>query len=188
MRRSEVGGQTISNEAKTEMKPKFFINLLYLGVREGKDSPRVHEWAEIEGIPNDDSPLPKDVKTRIYGTKKKRHNNVAAGASPGSIYKFEEQPTPDNRGSIFSHSARYQGQWRNKDDVARWQAESRAIDYAIDMKAKERKDNKRRVDMETMEPICEAYYRLVGPQKTILLAEVIRHISTWNPSKATSHE
>jgi hypothetical protein len=156
-------------------------------VREGKDTPRVHEWAEIEGIPNDGGSLPKDVKTRIYGAaKKKKYNNVAAGASPGSLYKFEAEPDSD-KGSIYSHSARYQGQWKNTDDVARWQAESRAIDYAIDMRAKERKDNKRRVDMETLEPICEAYFKLVGPQKTILLAEVIRYITTWNPSKA-SHD
>jgi hypothetical protein len=177
----------MSEETKTETKPKWFINLLYIGVREGRDTPRVHEWAEIEGIPNDGSPLPKDVKTRIYGAKKKRQNNVAAGASPGAIYKFEADPDSD-RGSIYSHSAAYQGQWKNKDDIAHWQAESRAIDYAIDMKAKERKENKRRIDMETLEPICEAYYKLVGPQKTILLAEVIRFISTWHPSKATSHE
>lgn len=171
---------------KAEDKPRFHINLLYLGVREGKDTPRVHEWAEIEGILNDGSPLPKDVKTRIYGAKKKKYNNVAAGASPGSIYKFEAEPDSD-RGSIYSHSASYQGQWKNKTDVARWQAESRAIDYGIDLKAKERKDNKRRVDMETLEPICEAYFKLVGPQKTILLAEVIRYISTWKPSKAKDH-
>lgn len=164
-----------------ETKPKPFVLLLYLGVREGQDKPRVHEWAEVEGIPNDGSPLPKDVKKRIYGAKKKKHNNVAAGASPGSIYKFEQD---ENSTAIFPHSASYQGQWKHKDDVARWQAESRAIDYAIDMRAKERKDNKRRVDMETMQPICEAYFKLVGQQKTILLAEVIRYISTWNPSKA----
>ncbi len=179
----------MSEETKAVDKPKFFINLLYLGVREGRDTPRVHEWAEVEGIPNDGSPLPKDVKTRIYGAKKKRHNNVAAGASPGAIYRFEQnEPTTDDRGSIYPHSASYQGQWKNKDDLARWQAESRAIDYAIDMKAKERKDNKRRVDMETLQPVCEAYFRLVGPQKTILLAEVIRFISTWHPSKASGHE
>lgn len=175
----------MSDEAKTETKPKFFINLMYLGVREGRESPRVHEWAEIEGILNDGSPLPKDVKTRIYGAAKKRHNNVAAGASPGSIYRFEQD---ENSTAIFPHSSSYQGQWRNKDDIARWQAESRAIDYAIDMRAKERKDNKRRIDMETLEPICEAYYKLVGPQRTILLAEVIRYISTWNPSKSAAHE
>jgi len=175
----------MSEETKAETNPKWFINLLYLGVREGKDTPRVHEWAEIEGIPNDGRPLPKEVKTRIYGAKKKRHNNVAAGASPGAIYKFEQDdPATNDRGSIYSHSATYQGQWKNKDDVARWQAESRAIDYSIDLKAKERKDNKRRIDMETLEPLCEAYYKLVGPQRTILLAEVIRYISTWHPSKA----
>lgn len=173
----------MSDETKAEVKPKWFINLLYLGVREGRDTPRVHEWAEIEGIPNDGNPLPKDVKTRIYGATKKKYNNVAAGASPGSIYKFEADPDSD-RGSIYSHSASYQGQWKNKDDVARLQAESRAIDYGIDMKAKERKNNKRRIDMETLEPICEAYHKLVGPQKTILLAEVIKFITTWNPSKA----
>lgn len=167
----------MSNEAK----PNPFITLLYLGVREGHDKPRVHEWAEVEGIPNDGRPLPKDVTTRIYGAKKKRHNNVAAGASPGSIYRFEQSGEST---AIFPHSAVYQGMWKNKDDIARWQAESRAIDYAIDMRAKEKKDNKRRLDLETIEPICEAYYRLVGPQKTILLAEVIRFISTWNPSKA----
>ncbi|MBI2806104.1 MAG: hypothetical protein HYX68_14075 [Planctomycetes bacterium] len=176
----------MNEETKTEAKPKFHINLLYLGVREGKDVPRVHEWAEIEAIPNDGSPIPKDVKTRIYGAAKKKYNNVAAGASPGSIYKFEADPDSD-RGSIYSHSASYQGQWKNKDDVARWQSESRAIDYAIDMKAKEKKDNRRRVDMESLQPICEAYFKLVGAQKTILLAEVIRFISTWNPSKATNH-
>jgi hypothetical protein len=60
-------GDHMSNEIKSEDKPKFHINLLYLGVREGKDTPRVHEWVEIEGTPNDGSPLPKDVKTRIYG-------------------------------------------------------------------------------------------------------------------------
>lgn len=173
----------MSDESKTETIQKWFINLFYLGVREGRDTPRVHEWAEIEGVPNDGSPLPKDVKTRIYGAAKKRHNNVAAGASPGSIYRFEQD---ENSTAIFPHSASYQGQWRNKDDVARWQAESRAIDYGIDMKAKERKDNRRRIDMETMGPICEAYYKLVGPQKTILLAEVIRYMTTWKPGKARS--
>ncbi len=127
------------------------------------------------------------MKTRIYGAKKKKHNNVAAGASPGAIYRFEQnEPTTDDRGSIYPHSASYQGQWKHKDDVARWQAESRAIDYGIDMKAKERKDNRRRIDMETMGPICEAYYKLVGPQKTILLAEVIRYMTTWKPGKARS--
>lgn len=104
-----------------EAAQKWFINLLYLGVREGRETPRVHEWAEIEGIPNDGRPLPKDAKTRIYGAKKNRHNNVAAGASPGAIYRFEQD---DNSTGIFPHSANYQGQWRNKDDVARWQAES----------------------------------------------------------------
>jgi len=179
----------MSEETKPEVKPRWFITLLYLGVREGRETSRVHEWAEVEGIPNDGGPLPKDAKTRIYGAAKKCRNNVAAGASPGSIYRFEQnEPTTDDRGSIYPHSASFQGQWRNKDDAARWQAESRAIDYAIDMRAKERKDNKRRVDMEAMEPICEAYYRLVGSQKTILLAEVIRFISTWHPSKATGHE
>jgi hypothetical protein len=118
-----------------EVKPKPFITLLYLGVRAGQDTPRVHEWAEIEGIPNDGSPLPKDVKTRIYGAKKKRHNNLAAGASPGSIYRFEQDdPSSNEKRGIFPHSANFQGQWRNKDDVAKWRAESRAIDYAIDMK------------------------------------------------------
>jgi hypothetical protein len=184
-----VSENQMSEDTMIETKPKWFINLLYLGVREGKETPRVHEWAEIEGIANNGDPLPKDVKTRIYGAKKKKHNNVAAGASPGAIYKFEQDdPSTNDRGSIFSHSAAYQGMWKNKDDVARWQAESRAIDYAIDMKAKERKDNKRRFDMETMGPICQAYYRLVGPQKTILLAEVIKQITTWNSSKAKGHE
>lgn len=179
----------MSDEAKTEAKPKWFINLIYLGVREGKDSPRVHEWGEVEGIPNDGRPLPKDVKTRIYGRPKKKHNNVAIGASPGSIYRFEQSdPTTNDKGSIFSDTAGYQGQWKNKDDVARWQAESRAIDYAIDMKAKERKDNRRRVDVEVLEPICAAYHKLVGSQKTILLAEVIKQITTWKPSKASGDE
>lgn len=165
-------------------KPKFFVNLLYQGVRESQDKARVHEWAEIDGIPNDGRPLPKDVKARIYGAKKKRHNNVAVGASPGAIYRFEQD---ENSTAIFPHSASYQGQWKNKEDVARWQAESRAIDYTIDMKAKERKDNKRRIDMETLQPVCEAYHKLVGPQKTILLAEVIKYITTRKPSKA-SHD
>jgi hypothetical protein len=163
-----------------QAKQKWFIRLLYLGVREGQDKPRVHEWAEVDDVPNDGQPLPPEVKTRIYGAKRKRNNNIAL-ASPGAIYRFEQDETST---AIFPHSASYQGQWRNKDDVAKWQAESRAIDYGIDMRAKERKDNKRRIDMEALEPICRAYYRLVGPQKTILLAEVMRFISTWNPSKA----
>lgn len=175
----------MNEETKPEAKPKWFINLLYLGVREGRDTPRTHEWAEIEGLPNDGSELPKGVKTRIYGAKKKKYNNVAAGASPGSIYKFEQdEPSANERGSIYPHSAAYQGTWKNKEQVAEWQAESRAIDYAIDMQAKERKDNRRRVDMESLEPVCQAYFKLVGPQKTILLAEVIKHITTWRPSKA----
>jgi len=179
----------MSEDTKTENKPKFFITLLYLGVRAGQDALKVHKWAEIEGIPNDGSPLPKDVKTRIYGAKKKKYNNVAAGASPGSIYKFEqEDPSTNDRGSIYPHSASYQGQWKNKEDVAKWQAKSRAIDYGIDMKAKERKDNKRRIDMETLEPLCEAYCKLVGPQKTILLAEIIKYVTTWRPSKASGRD
>ena len=164
-------------------KPKPFITLLYIGVRQGQDAQRLRLWVEIEGIPNEGRPLPTEVKRRIYGARKIRNNNVAAGALPGSIYKFEAEPDSE-RGSIYSHSASYQGQWKNMDDVARLQAESRAIDYGIDLKAKERKDNKRRFDMETLEPICEAYYKLVGPQKTILLAEVIKFITTWKPSKA----
>lgn len=39
----------MSEETKPEVKPKLFIKLLYLGVREGRETPRGHEWAEVEG-------------------------------------------------------------------------------------------------------------------------------------------
>ncbi len=117
-------------------RAKPFITLLYLGVREGRHAPRVHLWAEIEDIPNDGRPLPTDVKTRIYGAANERNNNVAAGAAPGSIFRFEQDySTRDERKAIYPHSAVYQGRWKNKENVARWQEESRTIDQAIERRA-----------------------------------------------------
>jgi len=179
----------VSDETKKDDKPKFYITLLYLGIREGRERSRMHEWAEIEGLPNDGEELPKDVKTRIYGKAKGKYNNIAAGASPGAIYKFEQDdPASNDKGSIYSHSAAYQGQWKNKEQVSEWQIESRAVDYAIDMKAKEKKENKRRKDMEPLDPICRAYHKAVGSQKTIILAEVMKYITTWKPEKSTSRD
>ena len=179
---NDLLGKTINSQNLNWEKnvSKTYVNLLYLGMRAGRDVARVHEWAEIDGIENDGSELPKTVKTRIYGKKRKKNNNVVSSCSPGSIYKFEQEGD-----SIFGNTATYQGFWKNKTDCARWQAESRARDYEIDAKVKEKKDNKRRVDLETLDTLASAYYNLVGNQKTILLAEIIKYLTTWHPGKST---
>lgn len=169
----------MSDEKKPE-EPVRYSMLVYLGVRNGADTPKVHAWADVTNIPNDGDSLPQEVeeKCRIYA-KRDRKGKVKKGdcnlvyAAPGAIYKFGE----DDKGAVF-HNPSYLGRWKNEEDVARWQAEHSSLDKAIDFRQVEDRENKqKKLHLELLDPICAAYRSAVGIQKNLIVAEVIHYIT-----------
>lgn len=150
------------------------IDLLYIGVREGKDVPTVHLWHDLTGIANDGSPLKEDHKRhQLYGGKKKRGSNNIAFASPGQIFSFEK-----SENGVFANTSRYVGRWENQDDVVRWQAESAAIERTIELTTRAKKESKERLDWQALEPFRRAYNgRQNYRQQQMLLAQIIHYVT-----------
>ena len=152
------------------------INLLYVGVREGKDAPTVHLWYDLTGIANDGNPLKEDhERHQLYGGKKKRGGNNIALASPGQIFSFEK-----SENGVFANTRHYVGRWQNDDDVVRWQAESNAIEKTIELAARAKKESKERLDWQALEPFRRAYHgRLNYRQQQMLLAQIINYVTRY---------
>jgi hypothetical protein len=159
-----------------ETKPR--IELLYIGCRENEHGkPLQHLWYDLTGISNDGSPLKDDpARHQLYGSKKKGHTtkNVAA-ASPGAIYSFER-----SEGGVYGSTARYLGRWADEEDVLKWTAEHNAIDRAAELAECAKKENKRHLDWEALEPFRKAYHgRLNNKQQQMLLAQVMQYITKY---------
>ena len=149
------------------------IDLLYVGVREGKDAPTVHLWYDLTGIANDGSTLKEDhERHQLYGGKKRGSNNIAL-ASPGQIYSFEK-----SENGVYSNTRHYVGRWQNEDDVVKWLAESTAIERTIELATRAKKESKERLDWQALEPFRKAYNgRLNYRQQQMLLAQIMQFVT-----------
>ncbi len=149
------------------------IELVYIGVREGADSPIVHLWQDVTGIANDGSPL-KDDPQKHHCYARKRGSNIAF-ASPGQIYSFEK-----SENGVYSSTARYVGRWECQDDMVKWQAESQAIERSIELAHRAKKEAKERLDWEALEPFRKAYQgRLNYKQQQMLLAQILQYVTRY---------
>ena len=152
------------------------IDLLYIGVREGKDAPTVHLWYDLTGVTNDGSPLKEDhERHQLYGGKKRGNNNIAF-ASPGQVYSFEKS----ENGVYANTSRQYIGRWQNDEDVVKWQAESNAIERTIELAARAKKESKEHLDWQALEPFRKAYNgRLNYRQQQMLLAQILHYVTRY---------
>jgi hypothetical protein len=161
-------------------EPKPRITLLYVGCREGgSGKPLQHLWYDLTGIDNDGTPLREDpARHQTYGSKKKGHNtkNITF-ASPGAIYTFEKAEN-----GVFPTTGQYLGRWECEEDVLKWTAEHNAIDRAAELAERAKKDNKRHLDWEALEPFRKAYHgRLDYRQQQMLLAQVLQYVTRFKP-------
>lgn len=159
-------------------EPKPRIELLYIGCREGESGkPLHHLWYDLTGISNDGTPFKDDLERhQLYGSKKKGHTtkNIAC-ASPGAIYSFER-----SEAGVYGSSGRFLGRWSCEEDVVKWTAEHNAIDRAAELTGRARKENKKHLDWEALEPFRKAYNgRLNYKQQQMLIAQVIQYITKY---------
>jgi hypothetical protein len=147
--------------------------LLYLGVREGEKGRLFHaylgvggDWQERE-FPAD--PLPELADDlHLYG---KRFGFIRTG----TVVSIEVDP--ENEGTVYTDTSEVVGHI-DDETAAAWKAASDAIKTAWDVKRKAKKEGRRDLQLELLEPLREAYARLRNrDQRTAFLARVMAYIT-----------
>ena len=153
-------------------KPRPRRLLVYVGVREG-DKKLHHaylaignDWEE-QDFPLD--PLPQLADDlHLYG---KRFGFVR----PGTVIRIESDP--EDKTTVYGDSAEAVGHIDDK-TAAAWRAASDAIKTAWDVRRKAKKEGRRDMQLELLEPLRETYRRLRNrDQRTALLARVMAYIT-----------
>jgi hypothetical protein len=105
---------------------------------------------------------------RIYSQKSLKHIRV------GAVYEVEidaEKPT-----SIYTHTLRWLHLWENKTEAAVWQASADAFDTLEVVRRQQKKDERRKLPLELLEPIREEYRKTNAAGRLALEVRVLAYL------------
>lgn len=139
--------------------------MLFMGLT--KDSDIWYDvWSEINSNTGQ-----RYVKqhTHLFNRRKR-----ISDAKPGQIFEFVLADGKDF--CVKLDHVQYMGLWLNAKDLAKWQAEYRAVCEVWEQETAKKKDGLHNWDLEAIRPIREAYHSLNDSSKEILLANVISFI------------
>lgn len=146
------------------------IVLIYAGDSISSDKKRSQMWLEMDGLENDGREFP-----RLYdddGANRVRlYSSLMKFVLVGEIVEFVE--TNPEKGSIKSSSGVRRGKWENEADRIAWKAR----DASTNMELEARKKSKQDELLESLAPAREAYKRLGGLQRNMLLAKIVLYIT-----------
>jgi hypothetical protein len=102
---------------------------------------------------------------------------LAKHAAPGMVYSFETEA--GNPGaSIYTHTAKFLGIFGNAAWVRQHQAQADALLADFRAMRDEKRIGLKKQYLEALEPIRRAYWNLGSPQQAIMLAKVVRAITS----------
>ena len=150
------------SKTETEM-PRVF--LMFTGVTEGDKDRMLDVFEEVEKVGNEWTRIDKQ---RLYSKLRT--------TTPGGIISVCYDPkTPSN---IYPNSQKWEGQWHDDDDRAKWTAVWRAkVNAHRDAKAA-KEAMKADAAVERLEPFKRAYHKLNAEGRRQMLAELLRYITT----------
>lgn len=152
------------------------ILLLYLGEhwQEGKRFCRFVRLTEEMIAGKEPLVLANDA---IFDRKAIKLSKLAA--RPGLVFEFQGSIDPLNHNhlTIVPSSGRYVRQWPDEASVVAWDAEDRANRMAINLLAAGKTAGEENPTLEALRPVREAYKRLRGLQRSLLLAKVVEYIT-----------
>lgn len=114
----------------------------------------------------------------IYDKKVIKLSRLAA--RPGLVFEFKgsvREEAGEDRLSIIASSGRYVQEWPDAAKVLEWDAEDRANRLMIDLLAAGKTAGGKNPMLESLRPVREAYKRLRGLQRSLLLAKVVEYIT-----------
>ena len=164
--------ETNEETGKIEDLPQ--VTLVYAGLVQVKNDlvkPLAHKWIEIDIKENDGRRLTAAKNYRSYALK--RGANIVKLAGIGSIYTFPE----NEEGDLFPDRGEPVGLWKNKPQLNEWYAATRALRDARTYLLKAKKEARRDLVAETLEPMRRAYARSTPAARRAMLARVIEVIT-----------
>ena len=154
--------------------------MVCLGRRETQSGKKAIYWRRIEDDENNGEKLnPDSTKESAYTGK-----NIYPHSSPGTIISIDES---EDGKSVYPSTARHAGFWKNKEDVAEWQAAVRVIEITEESKQKVMKEAKQSLPREVLAPYRSAYFSLANRrQRANFLAWIINEIT--DPAASTKED
>lgn len=161
-----------AEEVKTEATaPKKTVIMVCLGRREVTGGKKRVFWQRIEENENNGENLyPDSSKQSAYEGK-----SIYPHAGPGTIITIDQGP--DGK-SVYPSTSRHFGFWKNKEDLAEWQAAVRVIEIAEESKQKTMREIKKSLPREVLAPYRNAYLSLGNRRhRANFLAWIIQEIT-----------
>jgi hypothetical protein len=113
--------------------------------------------------------IPDNQKRWIFDKSVTKH----LGRAPGMIFEVE---VTDN--SAILSTADYKGLWPDKDQQARWEVEHRTLGQKFQLDARKKKDERFSAFEERLDTIRLAYRNARGLQRSLILAHVVKFITS----------
>ncbi len=150
--------------------------LVYKGAFEGKGDRLFHVYLPITQEQYDSGDLtPKEVLAGKSLWFSKRFNY----ARPGSILSIEG--SGENCSSVFRNTAKTMG-YMDDAVCAEWAADSKAVEVANRMMKQAKKEGKRDLSMECLEPLRLAYWSLrTSNERAAFLARIHMAVTSMKP-------
>lgn len=163
--------------AKKEAERRPTLLLMYLGDFAGEKNKILGGYVRLSAEQFEAGELPVEIDDISAGDGlafyQKKSTTTGMRGSPGMVYEVEGEDVSQ----IYPRSARYSGQWPNREHRARWQLEHQSRRAVIDLHNRKKKDQRDDPLMECLEPVRRAYKRAVGAQRNVLLAQVVERIT-----------
>lgn len=146
------------------------VLMVFVGVR-ANDKKKDYCWVELI-----DGALPHGWRrqARYWGKQ------LQSGATPGAIFELQGKRTGENGDglAITLESGVYKGRLDQEILVAQWQAEHRAQQELIAARSKAKKELRRNLMLERLEPIRLAYQNANYSARHHILAAVIKAVTS----------
>lgn len=105
---------------------------------------------------------------RIYSQKSMKHIRV------GAVYEVEIDP--DKPTTIYPNTMRWLHLWNDTSEAAAWQASADAFDTLEAARRQQRKDERRKLPWELLEPLREEYRKTNAAGRLALEVRVLAYL------------
>jgi len=172
--------KTPATQAPAVVHPK--VTMLYLGQYVGLEGKVLYRWCTLPEdwrMYEDRVVVVDEGVLRVFSVK-------PSMARAGSVYTFEYPA--DKPSSIFTNSARYQGLFPNRSEVARLQVLDDAAKLDLECQRAEKRGKSRKVYLEILEPLRLAYWKMGPTERMVMVAKVVNAITGHRMLRATKED
>jgi len=133
------------------------------------DSKEGYRLIEVTSEQFDAGKLPNDGEPWIFGKRITKH----LGRTPGMVFEVDVTAA-----TAKLATAQYKGLWPDEEHRARWDIEHRALGQKFKLEAQKKKDERLSAFECRLNPIRDAYRHARGLQRSLMLAHVVRYITS----------